>query len=365
MRRVARAWLALLIASGLAACSMTPLSPGEDQARQDTHTSVSKAEAAHALKGQVLGRNERLAIYLPAPGETLPQILPPLALHFLGSADLAWRIADFNKLDADPAAAPHPLLIPLVEHNPLGVYSDRYQTIPILCYHRFGRANGGATSNKMTVSTAAFAEQLSWLQRNGYHVLKLADLRAWLDGQRTLPLKSVVITVDDGYASFFHQAYPLLKQFNMPATLFVYTDFIGAGDGVDWLELQAMSRAGLVDVQSHSRTHRNLIEHPSSESDAAYQQALFNEIKAPRDLLAQRLSTPQTLYAYPYGDANEAVLAMLGKHGYQLAVTVNAGGNAFFAQPLMLRRTMIFGDMSLDDFKARLQISRLTGAHAP
>jgi peptidoglycan/xylan/chitin deacetylase (PgdA/CDA1 family) len=92
---------------------------------------------------------------------------------------------------------------------------------------------------------------------------------------------------------------------------------------------------------------------------------LLNEIKAPRDLLAQKLGTPQTRYAYPYGDANEAVLAMLGKHDYQLAVTVNAGGNAFFAYPLMLRRTMIFGDMSLADFQARLQISQPTGAHAP
>lgn len=302
----------------------------------------------------MLGRNERLAIYLPAQGETLPQI----AQHFLGSADLAWRIADANKLT-------RPLLIPLVERNPLGVYSDRYQTIPILCYHRFGRSNGGAASNKMTVPAAAFAAQLAWLKQNDYQVIRLADLRAWLDGQRTLPLKSVVITVDDGYASFFHQAYPLLKQYGMPATLFVHTDFIGAGDGVDWGELQEMSRSGLIDVQSHSRTHRNLIEHPAGESEAAYQQALLNEIKAPRDLLAQRLDNKQTLYAYPYGDANEAVLAMLGKHNYQLAVTVNAGGNAFFSQPLMLRRTMIFGDMSLEDFKARLQISQLNGSHAP
>lgn len=302
----------------------------------------------------MLSRSERLVIYLPAPGETLPQI----AQYFLGSADLAWRIADANTLT-------RPLLIPLVERNPLGVYSDRIQTIPILCYHRFGRSNGGAASNKMTVPAAAFAAQLAWLKQSGYQVIRLADLRAWLDGQRSLPLKSVVITVDDGYASFYHQAYPLLKQYSMPATLFVYTDFIGAGDGVDWGELQEMSRSGLIDVQSHSRTHRNLIEHPAGESEAAYQQALLNEIKTPRDLLAQRLDNKQTLYAYPYGDANEAVLAMLGKHNYQLAVSVNAGGNAFFAQPLMLRRTMIFGDMSLEDFKARLQISQLNGSHAP
>ncbi|MBI5924756.1 MAG: polysaccharide deacetylase family protein [Aquabacterium sp.] len=359
MRRHARPLLALLIASALAACSVTPLRPGTGQDRQGTGATGSPSSM---LKGQVLGRNERLLIYQPAPGDTLAE----MARHFLGSADLAWRITDFNQTAPGTTdQATRPLVIPLTEHNPLGIYSDRYQTIPILCYHRFGRANGGGASSKMTVSATAFAAQLAWLKRNGYHVLKLADLRAWLDGQRALPLKSVVITADDGYASFYHQAYPLLQQYGAPATLFVYTDFIGAGDAVDWSELQEMTRSGLIDVQSHSRTHRNLIEHPNGESEGVYQQALFNEIKLPRELLAQKLGTEQSSYAYPYGDANEAVLAMLGKQNVHLAVTVNAGGNAFFAQPLMLRRTMIFGDMSLEDFKARLQISRPTGGHAP
>jgi hypothetical protein len=58
------------------------------------------------------------------------------------------------------------------------------------------------------------------------------------------------------------------------------------------------------------------------------------------------------------GDANDQVLDVLSRQQYQLAVTVNPGGNPFFAQPLMLRRTMIFGDHDLEAFKAKLQISR-------
>lgn len=44
--------------------------------------------------------------------------------------------------------------------------------------------------------------------------------------------------------------------------------------------------------------------------------------------------------------------------GFELAATVVPGGNAFFAQPLLLRRTMIFGDMNLDAFRSRLQVMR-------
>jgi hypothetical protein len=66
-------------------------------------------------------------------------------------------------------------------------------------------------------------------------------------------------------------------------------------------------------------------------------------------------------FALPFGDANETVLASLTRQNYNLAVTVNPGGNAFFSQPLMLRRTMIFGDHDLDAFKAKLETSRRIG----
>jgi hypothetical protein len=56
------------------------------------------------------------------------------------------------------------------------------------------------------------------------------------------------------------------------------------------------------------------------------------------------------------------VLDVLARQQYQLAVTVNPGGNPFYSQPLMLHRTMIFGDHSLEAFKARLQTSRPLGA---
>ena len=65
-------------------------------------------------------------------------------------------------------------------------------------------------------------------------------------------------------------------------------------------------------------------------------------------------------FAYPYGDANDLVLDSMQRNGFDIGVTVNPGGNPFFADPLMLRRTMIFGDQNLEAFKARVQIRRTT-----
>ena len=179
-----------------------------------------------------------------------------------------------------------------------------------------------------------------------------------------MPKRSVVITIDDGYESVHRVALPLLRKYGFPATLFVYSDFIGAGDALSWNQLAELKASGLVDIQAHSKSHRNMIERAgSARRDERYRQSLDAEARVPREVLERRLPVQVRQFAYPYGDANEAVLETLTRLQYQLAVTVHPGGNPFFAAPLMLRRTMIFGDHDIDDFKAKLQISR--GIAAP
>ena len=120
-----------------------------------------------------------------------------------------------------------------------------------------------------------------------------------------------------------------------------------------------MTDSGLVSVQAHSKTHRNLIERAAGEPEERYRQMLELETRGPREAIERKLpATAVRHFAYPYGDANDALLDVLGRQPYQLAVTVNPGSNAFYAQPLMLRRTMIYGDHDLEAFKARLQTSR-------
>jgi len=167
-----------------------------------------------------------------------------------------------------------------------------------------------------------------------------------------------VITIDDGYESVYRVALPLLRKYGFHATLFVYTDFIGASDAVNWGQLQEMEATGLVDVQAHSKTHHNLIERDDGVSDERYLQILETEARAPRETLERKLPGKVSQFAFPYGDANQAVLDVLARQHYQLGLTVNPGGNGFFAQPMMLRRTMIFGDQDLATFKRKLQISR-------
>ncbi len=306
--------------------------------------------------GDVAGRNERVLVYLPQPGDTLAAV----ASRFLADNKLAWQIVQANPFEAGAATTAWepipgtPVVVPLVPVNVTGVSGQGYQTVPILCYHRFGV---GAT--KMQIEPSRFEAQLEWLARNQYNVIRLADLVDFLAGRAPLPPRSVVITIDDGYESVYRFAYPALKKFGFSATLFVYTDFIGSRDGLSWGQLQEMAASGVIDIQSHSKTHRNLAERGAGEGDAAYRRNIETEVQQPRAVLERGLANTGARvrhFAFPYGDANELVLETLQRGSFDLGVTVNAGGNAFFSHALMLRRTMIFGDFDLDDFKARLQL---------
>jgi peptidoglycan/xylan/chitin deacetylase (PgdA/CDA1 family) len=94
------------------------------------------------------------------------------------------------------------------------------------------------------------------------------------------------------------------------------------------------------------------------ESERSYRARLDKELTAGRDLLKRNLGVTVSMFAYPYGDTNAAVVERVEKADYRLAVTVNPGGNPFFASPLLLQRTMIFGDHDIEAFKARLQTFR-------
>lgn len=98
--------------------------------------------------------------------------------------------------------------------------------ILILMYHRFSREK-----NPYKISSAEFAAHLEYLSRNNY-VLSISEAIGHFQNNQPLPPNAAVITIDDGYADAYEIAFPILKKYKMPATLYVVTDFV---DGKCWL----------------------------------------------------------------------------------------------------------------------------------
>jgi peptidoglycan/xylan/chitin deacetylase (PgdA/CDA1 family) len=270
-----------------------------------------------------------------------------LAERFLKDPRRAWVIEEANPGLAFQKGKT--VIIPLKDDNRAGLFREGYQVVPILCYHRFGTTCRSA----LCVSEPSFRAQLAYLKDNGYRTISLAELYEFITYQRAIPLRSVVITIDDGYRSIYDIAYPLLKEYGFTATLFIYTDFVEATSmAVSWDQLREMKAAGF-EVQSHSVSHSDLTLKREGESNEAYRQRITMELTRSKDIIDRELGQNTQFLAYPYSKYNRWVLAQTEAAGYRLGLTVERGANPFYMDAMVLKRNQVLKE-DLDYFSSRI-----------
>jgi len=272
-----------------------------------------------------------------------------LAKQYLGDANKAWMIQDYT--GAQKFEPGQEIVIPRRPWNPSGVEATGYQIVPILCYHNLGPESKG----RLLLAASKFDEQMRYLKANGYRVISMAEFVEFTRLNRQLPRKSVVLTFDDGYKSFMQYAFPLLKELGFTATLFVYTDYVGAGkNAFTWQDLKELAAAGF-DVQAHSKSHGDL-RRVAGEPDPTYVRRMQAELGLPQDLFKRNLGRPSTIIAYPYGSWDESLLSRLAEYGYVAGFSVRRQGNASFVRPLAANRSQIYSEMTMDDFIKNLNV---------
>lgn len=298
-----------------------------------------------------LGRSSHLLLAMVQPGDTAVSV----ASRYLHDPALAWRVTPFSGA-LQPGS---PVVVALSDRD--ADLAGPVRFVPILCYHRF---TAGRSTSRMEVSAVEFERQLQWLHDQGWTVIPLKTVLGFVDGRNGVPAKSVAITLDDGYRSQYEVAAPILKRFADPATLFVYTDFVGAGAGMSWTQIEALERGRLLDVQSHSKTHPDLAKRLPGESPGAYEKRLHTEVDVPLQVLGRHEISGGMVFAFPYGATNPEVDSVVKAAGYRAAVTVARGGNPGWAPPYLLRRDMIYGDDSLARFAERVETAARGGTGA-
>jgi len=277
--------------------------------------------------------------------------IPYLAEIFLHDRSKDWMIRECNGVvQSEPGQG---LAIPKKPFAFGGLSADGYQVVPVLSYHKFSKDR----SDKLTITEAAFKAQMEYLRQNGYRVISAEQFVAFLDFKDQIPKKSVVITADDGWDSFYDIAFPILKEYGFPATLFVYTDFIGTNHAVSWEQLGIMAKQG-IDVQCKSKSHRNLAVLKKNESPNVYREEVEKEISVPTQLIEEKLGKKCSLFAYPYGESNSVVIEILKKYGYRAGFTLTGDVNPFFVNNYKINRYSIYGQHELDEFKNNLAVFR-------
>jgi len=273
-----------------------------------------------------------------------------LSAEYLKDPSWDWFLAEFNEVDSPEPG--QPLIIPLNPEKRGGLSLRGYQTVPILCYHKFSTTE----SKKLSISQEMFEQQMRFLRDGGYRVISMDQLFDFLEFKRAIPPKSVVITIDDGWLSAHEIAFPILKKYGYSATLFVYTDIISnSSKTLSWNLLQEMTTEG-IDVQCHTKSHRNLTLPGKKESFKDYFVNLEMELSGCKDTIKKRLNLDVKYLAYPYGVTNSLVIEMAKKLGYRGALTINPGGNPFFVHNFRLNRSEIYGEFTPSQFEKKLLV---------
>jgi peptidoglycan/xylan/chitin deacetylase (PgdA/CDA1 family) len=193
-------------------------------------------------------------------------------------------------------------------------------TVPILLYHRLAPT----VVDSMTVSITVFESQLAYLKENGYGVIPLQRLLAYLRGTAPPPPpRSVVITADDGHRSVYERMLPLLKKYGYPATLFIYPSAISNADyALTWAQLRDLKATGLFDIQSHTYWHPNFIKEKRTLAPEAYAKLVDSQLIRSREKLERETGGEITLLAWTFGLYDGDLMKRASELGYRAAFTI-------------------------------------------
>lgn len=219
-------------------------------------------------------------------------------------------------------------------------------------YHRFNDPRYPSTN----ISGADFRAHLETLRARDFTVLRLGEVVERLIKGTGLPERCAVITVDDAYRSFFTDGWPLLREYGYPATLFVSTDSVGAGDFLTWEELRRLREEG-VELGNHSAAHRYLLD---GHEDPAWAETVRDDLARSLAAFRQNLAMVPALFAYPYGEYSRALAELVRASGFVAAFGQQSGVIAAGQDLFALPRFPVGGSYAaLDGFRSKLFMKTL------
>lgn len=174
----------------------------------------------------------------------------------------------------------------------------------ILQYHHISDETPGITS----VSPALFQQHLDFLLKNDHVVMPLEEVITSLKIGIDLPEKCVALTIDDAYVSAYTEAYPRIVRYEFPLTVFVSSEAVDRGldTHLSWEQMREMQMHG-ISFQNHSHSHGHLIRQREEEESDDWEQRIAADIQTAQNRIEDELGSSPTLFAYPYGEYNEAL----------------------------------------------------------
>jgi peptidoglycan/xylan/chitin deacetylase (PgdA/CDA1 family) len=262
----------------------------------------------------------------------------------------AWAFAQEPAAPATPSPALAPSPVP-----------DDSTRVAVLGYHDFSEAQ---PETQMRMKPSKFRKQMETIRQLGITVISLEDFLAWKRGEKTLPERCVLITLDDGWKSVYTDAYPVLKEFGFPFALYLYKNYVDIGGkslSSDMIREMMQHGAG---IGSHSVSHPfpGVVKGEKKKGADSFDAFLRNQIGESKRFLEGKFPYPITTYAYPGGYHCEEMYPLATEFGYHVMFTVVAGKVRRSTPNLVVPRYMVLGN---NEKPFEMAVSFRDGASAP
>ena len=155
-------------------------------------------------------------------------------------------------------------------------------------YHRFNENKYPSTNIRMEI----FNEHMKLIKDQGYDFY---DPKTFLDKfKKPKNKKKILITIDDGFKSFYEEAWPYLKKNKIPFILFVSTEPVGKNGYMTWEEIKEIDNSEIGYIGHHSHTHEYLIDMKNSE--------FIDDIETATKIFKKKLGYVPKIFSYPFGE---------------------------------------------------------------
>ena len=206
-------------------------------------------------------------------------------------------------------------------------------------YHRFDEHKYPSTNIQMT----EFKKQIELIEKLNIKYFDPKNFDKKFNQVNTE--KSIMITIDDGFQSFYQNAWPLLKSKKIPFLLFISTSDVGKNGYINWDQILEIEKSGLGTIGNHSHSHEYLADFTNEN--------IILDIKKSINIFQNKLGYNPIFFSYPFGEYSNNLKKITSDLGFKFAFGQHSGVVDLTKDPLELPRFPInekYGD--LERFKS-------------
>jgi len=185
------------------------------------------------------------------------------------------------------------------EEDNIKYYSNDMGILSLI-YHRFDESKYPSTNIQMSV----FKDQINIIKDLNYKFYNPENLEKNFNKEKNE--KKILITIDDGFSSFYENAWPYLKENKIPFILFVSTEAVGKSGYMTWDQIKEVEKVPTAFIGNHSHSHDYLVNFKSSD--------FLNDIKTANKIFIEKLGYNPIFFSYPFGEYSSFHKAFISKN---------------------------------------------------